>query len=158
AGGAGVGEAGPGRGGAVRALVDARYRSAVWRMHRATPEEAEELVAYAASPLHVDAPSPEYPLPEPACVAVWERYAAEARGRGGAEVLRRVFVQLRFPVAAGTSQAAEYQAATRRGVLPPPERAGVAFACPEGLRIFLHPTPAGRVPVVQAQAREDFET
>ena len=112
----------------MSALVDERFRSAVWRMHRATEEEARELVEYAASPLHGDVVRPRYPLPEPPCVAAWERYADEARGSGVDRVLRRVLAQLRFPVAAGMSASAEYQAATRRGPAKETSGAGPRYS------------------------------
>jgi hypothetical protein len=142
----------------VSAAFDREARRAVWRAHGATAEEADELLAYAASPLDDVLPARSYPLPDPPHVAAWERYADEARAEGAFATLRRVLVQLRFPVRAGTSEAAAYQAATRRGVLPADDQEGVALVRPDGLRVFLHATPAGRVPVLLAEAREDFET
>ncbi len=138
--------------------VDADARLALWRAHGATHDEARELLAYARSPLHDGTlPAQRVPLPDAACVVAWERYAREAQAEGAQAPLRRVLVQLRFKVAAGASQEPAYLAATRRGLLPQDERPGVAFAQPDGLRLFLHPTPAGRVPVVVARARTDFE-
>ncbi len=138
--------------------LDALGRQATWRAHGASQAEAAELLAYAHSPLHETALARQpLPLPEPACVAAWERYVDEASREGAESVLRRALVQLRFPIASGTSQDAAYQAATRRGQLPLEPGPGVVFARPEGLRLDLHPTPAGRVPVVIAHERADFE-
>ncbi len=138
--------------------LDTGGRQALWRAHGASPEEAAELLAYAHSPLHETALARQsLPLPEPACVTAWERYVAEAEREGAEAVLRRVLVQLRFPIAAGMSQDAAYQAATRRGQLPLEPGPGVSFARPDGLRLGLHGTPAGRVPVVIARERADFE-
>jgi hypothetical protein len=61
-------------------------------------------------------------------------------------------------VAAGTSVRADYLAATRRGVRPPAGTPALSLAAPGGVRLLLHPTAAGRVPVVIAEAREDFES
>jgi uncharacterized protein DUF7005 len=139
-------------------LLDEAARLGVWRDHGARPAEAAELLAYAASPLHHGpAPDHRYPLPDAPCVTDWERYLAEAREEGAFAVLRRVFVQLRFPIAAGISQDPDYLAATRRGLLPDGDAAGLELARPDGLRLFLHATAAGRVPVVLAEARADFE-
>jgi hypothetical protein len=69
-----------------------------------------------------------------------------------------VFVQMSFPIRAGMSGEPTYLAATRRGMLPAEGMPGLSLLRPERLRLFLHPTPAGRVPVVVADAREDFET
>jgi hypothetical protein len=105
--------------------------------------------------------APRYPLPDEPFVAAWEEYAreAEATGVGVAVCLRRVLVQLRFPIAPGVSESASYRAATRRGVVVDGAPGGGAcFRDPGGIRLLLHPTAAGRVPVVIATAREDFVT
>jgi hypothetical protein len=140
------------------ARLDEDRRRAVWRAAGATERETDELIAYAASPLH-STPPPEhhYPLPDAACVAAWKRYAADAPAVGADAVLRRAFVQLHFPVWAGASADPTYLAATRRGVLPDNGTPGLVFARPDALQIFLHPTPAGQVPVILAEDRRDFE-
>lgn len=132
-------------------------RAAVWRAFGASTAEADELVAYAAGPPGAGATDFAVPLPEAPSVAAWAGYAESARTEGAAAVLRRVFVQLGFPVAAGTSARADYLAATRRGERPAEDVPGLAFAQPGTLQVFLHPTAAGRVPVVAAGARADFE-
>jgi hypothetical protein len=68
---------------------------------------------------------------------------------------------LNFPIAAGIRESQDYRAATRRGILPPPDRSiapGIPLVDPDGLRLFLHPTAAGRIPVIVAPARDDFVT
>jgi hypothetical protein len=142
----------------VSGLADDGFRRALWGASGASNEEADELVAYAGSPLHRESiPARAIPLPDAPCVAAWERYVQEAKADGVFAVLRRVLVQLRFPIQRGMSGDPEYQAATRRGVLPSGEEGGLTLTQPQDLRLFLHPTPAGRVPVLQAAAREDFE-
>jgi hypothetical protein len=91
-------------------------------------------------------------------VAAWEGYAAEAEERGAWPVLRDKLVQLRFPVAEGVSATDAYRAATRRGERSWPADGGTHLRDPERLRLFLHPTAAGRVPVVVAGHRDDFVT
>ncbi len=142
---------------------DEDFRLSVWRAHGATAQQAAELRAYAASPLQEAPPQAQhYPLPDAACVADWSRYEAEASEAGVLAVLRRVLVQLRFPIAKGMSKHRGYLAATRRGVLPPEDadadNRSVSFVQPDGLRIFLVATAAGRVPIIQATAREDFDS
>lgn len=133
-------------------------RAAVWRALGASAEQADELLAYAANPIQSDALAPlSVALSEPPSVAAWEGYARKAEVAGAETTLRRVFVQLRFPIEAGMSQDMAYQAATRRGELPADGARGALFARPGELRIELHATPAGRVPVLFAGAREDFE-
>jgi hypothetical protein len=141
------------------AAPDEHFRRSFWRGCGATADEAAELVAYASSPIQsgpLEVRS--YPFPDTPSTAAWEGYVHESRGSGALEVLRRVFTELRFPVQAGISQTETYRASVRRGLPVDGDGCGLSFLQPDGLRIFLHPTPAGRVPVVQTEAREDFET
>ena len=139
----------------VEAAPGVAFRVGVWRDHGATSEEVAELVLYASSPVQSDVlRSFAVPSPDPPSVAAWRSYAADPEPEAA---LRRALVQLAFPVAAGTSERPDYRAATRRG-LRPAAGAGLRFLRPEGLRLFLHPTPGGHVPVVLADAREDFES
>jgi hypothetical protein len=125
----------------------------------ASESEATELLAYAGDGLDTRlAPAYTYPLPDEPFVAAWRDYEREARRIGAAECLQQRFVQLHFPIAAGMSRRDDYRAAVRRGIQPPERKPGVRFAEPGGLRLMLHPTPAGRLPVIVASAREDFET
>ena len=133
------------------------WRREVLRAHGADAAQADEILAYGG-PLASAAVAepPAWPLPDEPFVAAWERYAAKAARVGVFDALREPLVQLRFPVAAGQSETEAYRAATRRGE-PPPEAPGLALARPQALRLFVHPTPAGRIGVVVAEAREDFE-
>jgi hypothetical protein len=141
-------------------MSDHYFRAAVLRAHGATDGELAELLAYTHNSFEPPAAGVVSQLPwadEP-CVAAWERYAAEADREGVATSLRRRLVQLRFPVAAGVSASVAYRAATRRGELGEMSLSGegIAFARPRGLRLFIHQTAVGRVPVIVADAREDF--
>src|SRR5262245_18634864 len=135
-------------------------RLAFWRDRGATAAEAEELSAYARSGFD-DAMFDrvlECPLPDERFVAAWEKYVEDARYIGAALSLRRPFIQLGFPIAEGISSTPEYLAAVRRGESPKVEGDRITFVQPEALRMFIHPTAAGRVPVIVAGAREDFVT
>ncbi|HEX8271370.1 MAG TPA: hypothetical protein VF615_01890 [Longimicrobiaceae bacterium] len=132
-------------------------RAEVLRAHGATAAEAEELLAYTEPAFRVpDDPGGPFPLPDEPWVAAWEGYAAEAEARGAWPVLRERLVQLRFPVAEGISATEAYRAATRRGEASWPAAGGVELRAPERLRLLLHPTAAGRVPVLVAGCRDDF--
>ncbi|HEX6037838.1 DUF7005 family protein [Longimicrobium sp.] len=139
------------------APVDPREaaRARVLRAFGAGPAETDELLAYNRSVFAVPA-SVELPLADEPCVDAWRRYADEARTRGVLPVLREHLVELRFPVAAGIRDTEPYQAAIRRGVLPDGTD-GLALENPNGLRLFIHPTPAGAVPVLVVPHRGDFE-
>jgi hypothetical protein len=137
---------------------DDGFREAVLRAHGARGGEVDELLAYARDAFVVPGYSPSLAaLPDEPFVAVWERYATEAAEIGAAGCLRRRLVQLRFPIAAGISESAAYRAATRRGESSAIRLdGGVIFERPDELCILVHPTAAGRVPVIVAGARADF--
>jgi hypothetical protein len=138
--------------------TDAREarRAQVLRAFGAGAAEADELLAYNRSLFALPA-SVALPLPDEPFVDAWRRYADEAAARGVLPVLREHLVQLRFPVGAGRSEDAAYLAATRRGALPA-ETDDLPVQEPDALRLFIHPTPAGAVPVVMTAHRADFES
>lgn len=131
-------------------------RARVLRDLGASESEVEELLRYNENLFRVPDPLPPFPLPDEPFVDAWEEYVREAAARGVFPVLRDALVQLRFPVAPGISETEAYQAATRRGVLPPDDTPGLVLEAPERLRLFLHPTAAGRLPVLVAGSRADF--
>ncbi|HLL48894.1 MAG TPA: hypothetical protein VK399_19490 [Longimicrobiaceae bacterium] len=139
--------------------AEAGVRERVLRGFGAGDAEVAELLAYNDNAFRLEgAPGPDaFPLPDEPFVEAWAGYAADAERRGVLPVLREHLVQLRFPVRAGISQTEEYLAATRRGVLPDGDvDGGVALEAPNALRLFLHPTAAGRIPVLVAGSRADF--
>jgi len=133
------------------------FRADVLRAHRATDGETDELLAYAenaftrAEPLEA-----ELPLADEPHVEAWERYARRAAAEGVVPVLRTVLPQLRFPVEAGMAATDAYRAATLRGEPSAHPDGGVRLEDEDGIRLFLHPTPAGRIPVIVAERRADF--
>lgn len=141
-------------------MEDLGFRVDVLRAHGAADGEIDELLAYtanafaAAGPLDAAAPPPD---DEPH-VAAWERYAFRAAEEGVVPVLRDVLPQLRFPVEPGISATDAYRAATLRGERAEHPGGGARLEDPRGVRLFLHPTPAGRIPVIVAGHRADFVT
>ncbi|HEX5727756.1 MAG TPA: hypothetical protein VFX98_19955 [Longimicrobiaceae bacterium] len=133
----------------------AAARAGVLRALGATRAQAEELLRYNENAFAVPDPAPGFPLADEPFVAAWEEYAADAAERGAVAALRARLPQLAFPVAAGVGETAAYRAATRRGEAPPPGP-GLALEAPERVRLFLHPTAAGRIPVVHLEHRADF--
>lgn len=137
--------------------MDRGARLQLLRALGAAPDAAGELLRYNDNAFAVPARLPAFPLPDEPFVAVWEEYARDAAVRGAAAALRDRLPQLRFPIAEGISESAAYQAATRRGVMPPEGEPGLALEAPERVTLFLHPTPAGRIPVLLVEHRPDFE-
>lgn len=97
------------------------------------------------------------PLADEPHLAAWDEYKRDADALGVIPALRRRLVHLSFPVEAGISQTEAYRAATRRGERPA-EGGGPELVHPEGIELVLHPTVAGRVPLLVAADRRDFVT
>ncbi|MGH7648998.1 MAG: DUF7005 family protein [Gemmatimonadaceae bacterium] len=131
-----------------------------WRDFGASAAESDELVVYEGDSCDHDVQLGGLAITDQPFVATWAGYVQEAESIGAARCLRSHLPQLRFPIRAGMSSAASYRAATRRGESDraPNEGGDCEFASPEGIRVFLHPTAAGRVPVILADNRRDFET
>jgi hypothetical protein len=123
----------------------------------ATGASLDALLAYTANPFDLERlDATGLPLPDEPHIEAWEDYLRDARADGVLPALSRRIVQLRFPVEQGVSQGDAYRAATRRGVWPPADAPGLALDDPGGLALSLHPTVAGRIPIVSCRARVDF--
>ncbi len=124
-------------------------------------EVLNEVCRYLENPYSETSPEekPKFPLQDEPHVLAWESYAAQAMEQGAVAVLRDKFVQLRFPVEEGISQTEVYRLATKRGRFEAAERYadGVVFAEPGSVTVGVYSTIAGRVPVILAGQRADFE-
>jgi hypothetical protein len=123
----------------------------------ADPTQLEELLSYNQTFFQVN-DIVRYPLADEPFVEVWENYASEVAQAANIGVLSKYLVQLRFPICTGMSENADYLAATRRGINPDNLEAatGLLFQCPERCQLVLHSTPAGRIPLLIAETRQDF--
>ncbi|HBS61057.1 MAG TPA: hypothetical protein DEA44_17560, partial [Firmicutes bacterium] len=126
----------------------------------AAGQELEELLLYNENIFVPDtgAEPHRFPLPDEPFVAAWDGYAAAAAEKGVYEVLKQRLIQFRFPVQEGISRSDAYQAATRRlgtaeGL---PGATGLVLERPELLELTIHPTPAGRIPLLIIRHRADF--
>lgn len=131
----------------------------VLRKHGAANAEIDELLRYTEPAFDLTgAADRRFPLDDEPFLATWTDYEAEAAQRGVWPCLRDKLVQLRFPIADGMSRSTAYRAATRRGDLSDAPRPtdGLCLRSPNKLRLILHRTPAGRIPVLIAEEREDF--
>jgi hypothetical protein len=136
------------------------FRHAVLRSCGASEEVATELLAYTESPFHrMDRPV-VLPLGDEPHIEAWTEYADEARAVGAFEALRRRFVQLRFPIEAGISGAEAYRKATRRGSFDEADAfsPGLVLKAPARLELSIHPSIAGKIPVLVSRDRSDFES
>jgi uncharacterized protein DUF7005 len=135
-------------------------RAGVVRGRGASGALAEEVLAYT---------EPAYTRPDASALAalaedephvpVWAEYAEESRARGIVGALSARFAQLRFPLADGISRSDAYRRATLRGEFEAagPYAPGLALEKPDALRLDIASTIGGRLPVLTAATRRDFE-
>jgi hypothetical protein len=119
----------------------------------------EELQSYCGHAFEAERVfTAQLPLGDEPMVSFWEKCVAEAASRGSFAALRSRLPQLCFPIRAGISGDPQYLAATRRGVEPGELAAatGLALRRPAALGVVLHPSAAGRIPVITTRCREDF--
>ncbi len=137
---------------------DERRRAAALSGHGASASILAELLAYGATAFDEQAlrAPPDLPLPDEPFVGAWAEYLDDAQRGGVLASLRRRLVQLRFPIRAGMSEREDYRRATLRGQLDDTSDDDLQLARPDDLQLFLHPTPAGRIPVLVAGCRADF--
>jgi hypothetical protein len=121
----------------------------------------EQVFDYCSTPFDPArlGPPPVLPLTSDAHVNDWRRYAAEA-GDAVFPYLQRCFPQLAIPIRDGISKSDLYARAVRRGEAVDPAAFGEALQLqnPAGLRLEIHEHPAGALPVLIVQDRDDFAT
>lgn len=97
----------------------------------------------------------KFPLPSEPHISVWQEYCVEGETRGVWQTLKKVLVQLQFPIQAGISKTEVYRQATCRGI-EPEERIGLSLKQPEDLELNIYQSLAGKIPVLLIKNREDF--
>lgn len=142
------------------ALSDADRRDICSRFVRdagGTSADVDAVIAYnrRVAPLSGIRHS-RLPLPDEPFVEVWREYERNARTRGAMDELADRLIQLQFAVARGISETAEYRAAVRRGVRPKNARR-VSVQEGHAVRLVVHTTCAGSLPVIVVPHRPDFE-
>ncbi len=147
----------------ARALDD-DAPATILRSHGADADDIPALLQYTqnnfAPGVHAErliGASDEALLDDEPFVAAWDEYASCAERVGAWSCLCARLVQLRFPIREGISRSENYLAATRRGVHAP-VGSQLELKAPDGVRLVLHRTAAGRIPVIIADEREDFVT
>jgi hypothetical protein len=129
-----------------------------WQSLGASEGQVTELLHYARSDFDYSHLPGAYPLGDEPFAEAWQSYVETSRQVGVLPCLQQRLVQLQFPIASGISETLAYRMATRQGAMlghTEPRRM-LELIRPSGLRLFLHQTPAGRVPVIVTEAREDF--
>jgi uncharacterized protein DUF7005 len=136
------------------------YREAILATCGATCAEIQELSHYNENLFdHTrNASMATVPLPDEPFVSAWHDYATDAKEVGAFVALQKRLPQLRFPVGPHIGETKDYRAATRRGASTEgmASASGLALCQPESLRIELHQTPAGKIPLLIPACRQDF--
>lgn len=139
-----------------------KIRSAALEVYDLSASEIEELLSYNKNVFARDTLRSDRTLPlEPEShLAVWEQYAKDANESGAYAALKPHLVQLQFPISFNISQNEAYRGATRKGesVESISIATGLVLQEPEKLRLVIHQTIAGPIPVIIAAKREDFVT
>ncbi len=143
-----------------------RLRSKILATYGANPAEVAELLAYNAPILTPTPPFSQSSHPLPLTFPLeserhgldWMQYAAIAQTIGAFATLQPRLVQLQFPIQAGISQTAAYRAATRQGASTDqmPEATGLVLQQPNQLKLWIHHSLAGSIPILMVNQREDF--
>jgi len=136
------------------------FRKSILTSYGASASETEELLIYNQNVFDRSGLTRpvQFPLAPEAHVVAWEEYVAQARVVGAFQSLKRVLVQLQFPIQEGISQTEVYRCATRKGVLVDgmAEATGLVLKQPEKLQLIIHQSLAGAIPVLLTGNREDF--
>ena len=126
----------------------------------ANSQEVEELLVYNENVFDCSCfdESIQFPLPSELHVATWKNNLEEARRIGVFSTLQQKLLQLRFPVSPVISLTPAYQAATRKGKFDSSmnENSGLILHEPEKLRLIVHSSLAGEIPVIIVDNRCDF--
>ncbi len=138
------------------------FRSNILKNYGAEASEIEELSAYNLNLFDHDNCHSllKFPLESETHLAVWSEYLDTAQQIGVFKTLKKVLVQLNFPIAKGISQTQAYRASTLKGTNPDhiPEAIGLELQQPEQLDLKIYPSLAGEIPVLLPGNREDFVT
>ncbi|MBD2677364.1 MULTISPECIES: DUF7005 family protein [Nostoc] len=136
------------------------FRASILADYGANPQQTQELLAYNQNIFdHSCLKLPlKFPLPSKPHIAVWQEYVTAGNEIGAFAALRRVLVQLRFPIQEGISQTEAYRSATRKGVSVDDmaQATNLLLKQPEKLQLTVHQSLAGAIPVLLTENREDF--
>ena len=99
-----------------------------------------------------------FPLVDESHISVWQEYAAEAQTKVTYQTLSKYLVQLQFPIQKGISDRPEYRSVTRKGKSTDGLElaSGLSLQEPDQLRLIIHQTIAGKIPILIAGNRADF--
>lgn len=100
------------------------------------------------------------PLPDEAFVPFWSEYSRIVEKAHSFMELRDRLVELNFPVMPGTGKTPGYKAALEKGfeAVSRSVEDGLVLEAPDKIKIYLHQTAAGKIPVISISERNDFKS
>ena len=126
----------------------------------ASESATAELLEYNENPFRqqIDSVEEQFPLADEPQVEAWRDYLEEAKQSGIFRTLQNKLVQLQFPIQKGISTSREYLDATRKGRVTAraTDESGLELHQSAGLQLQLHSTPAGTIPILVTESRQDF--
>lgn len=125
-----------------------------------TQKEKEEILLYNSKG-YARGREPSFtsfPLSSEPYVKNWEGYMKKGEERGVFPVLKEHFPQLSFPIQKGMSKREYYLDAVKKriDVEDIPEATGLGLKEAGDLQLTLHPTPAGKIPILLVSCKTDF--
>jgi hypothetical protein len=117
-----------------------------------------ELVHYNQIRFESDVTTGVWPLDDEAHISAWKDYFKQAGKIEVTALLRRIFIQLNFPIQKDIANHPDYRAARGRGILPAEAGTVAEFFSPDQIAFEIHQSPAGAIPVLDLGDRRDFET
>ena len=140
----------------------AELRTRVIRDSGASGEELGELLRHSRRKYGSIDPVEclRFPLSDETFMEAWDRYSEAAAAAGSIAPLAEYLPQLGFPIQRGISRTEEYIAALKATHVTKSHsrKYALSLIAPERCRVRLHPTPAGRMPAMIADERQDFIT
>ena len=100
------------------------------------------------------------PLTDEAFVSDWIEYSQIIEKAHSFMALKDKLIELNFPVVDGISKTPGYKATQEKGfeALERDAEEGLRLDAPEKIKIYLHQTIAGKIPVISASERDDFKS
>ena len=142
-------------------MSDIKYRKHLLKHFGAGPVEIRELLEYTHSSFdHSHLKKIKLPLPREPHTSFWKEYLEDSKKGGVFKALRKHLPQLRFPIRKGIAASEAYRDVTLRGkpVSGVKEATGLDIHEPEDIKLLIHQSAAGPIPVLIIENRKDFVT
>ncbi len=122
--------------------------------------EIDQLLAYGENTFHRPAGSDEpFPLEDEKFVASWRSNEQASASEPIFQVLKKPLVQLNFPIQPGIAQTPLYRNIVYKGHTGDQylRAHGLELKQPDSIKLRLHQTAAGTIPILEIPDRKDFE-